>query len=70
MLCGASIILGNNGFIWISPIISDDHQQPQHRFQTPTNVSSVEKEERVSQWFNPNANCSHFLLVHWNTDTS
>lgn len=47
MLCGASIILGNNGYIWISPIVSDDHQQPQYRFQTPTGVSSVEKEEKV-----------------------
>lgn len=35
LLCGASIILGNNGYVWISPQVSDDHQQPQMRFQTP-----------------------------------
>lgn len=35
LLCGASLILGNNGYIWISTKVSDDHQQPQMRFQTP-----------------------------------
>ena len=45
MLCGASIILGNNGYVWISTKVSDDHQQPQMRFQTPvTERKSVEEE--------------------------
>ena len=61
MLCGASIILGNNGYIWISPIVSDDHQQPQYRFQTPTGVSSVEKEEKVST--------SKFIILVFSLDT-
>jgi len=39
MLCGASIILGNNGYIWISTKVSDDHQQPQMRFQSPLSES-------------------------------
>ena len=51
LLCGASIILGNNGFIWISPQISDDHQQPQMRFQTPAtgkgSVASGPGDQRV-----------------------
>ena len=48
MLCGASIILGNNGYIWISTKVSDDHQQPQMRFQTPvTEDKSGEKEEVI-----------------------
>lgn len=61
MLCGASIILGNNGYIWISPIVSDDHQQPQYRFQTPTGVSSIEKEEKVST--------SKFIILVFSLDT-
>ena len=41
LLCGASIILGNNGYVWISPQVSDDHQQPQMRFQTPAGTEGV-----------------------------
>lgn len=32
LLCGASIILGNNGYIWISSQEATDHQVPQKRF--------------------------------------
>lgn len=39
LLCGASIILGNNGYIWISSHESTDHQVAQKRFQA--GVSSV-----------------------------
>ena len=50
LLCGASVILGNNGYIWITPLVSDDHQQPQFRFQTPTGGgSSVEREDKVRE---------------------
>ena len=41
MLCGASIILGNNGYIWISTQVSDDHQQPQKRFQSLDSADSA-----------------------------
>lgn len=41
LLCGASVILGNNGYVWISPQVSDDHQQPQMRFQTPSSKEGV-----------------------------
>lgn len=49
LLCGASLIVGNNGFIWISTKVSDDHQQPQMRFQTPVFPlkQSAAKEETV-----------------------
>lgn len=43
MLCGASIILGNNGYIWISTQVTDDHQQPQMRFQTPADSADRNK---------------------------
>ena len=33
-------LLGNNGYIWISPIILDDHQQEQMRFQLPSTPGS------------------------------
>lgn len=44
LLCGVSIILGNNGFVWISPIVIDDNQQYVLRFQLPSapGTSSVE----------------------------
>jgi len=35
LLCGASVILGNNGYIWISPGNATDHLQAQRRFQEP-----------------------------------
>lgn len=47
MLCGASIIFGNNGYIWISTKVSDDHQQPQMRFQTPVSEKQADREEAV-----------------------
>ena len=49
--CGASVILGNNGYIWISPLVSDDHTQDGSiRFQTPSNLaaSSVETTTKVN----------------------
>lgn len=39
LLCGASVILGNNGYIWISSHESTDHQVSQRRFQV--NVASA-----------------------------
>ena len=50
LLCGASVILGNNGYIWISPLVSDDHAKDGGmRFQTPSNpaASSVETTTKV-----------------------
>ena len=41
LLCGASIILGNNGYVWISLQVSNDHQQPQMRFQTPAGTEGM-----------------------------
>ncbi|XP_019849816.1 PREDICTED: exosome complex component RRP4-like [Amphimedon queenslandica] len=60
LLCGASLILGNNGYIWISPIILDDHQQEQMRFQLPstpgsssvktvTHVATIEERETIAR---------------------
>lgn len=52
LLCGASVILGNNGFVWISPHESTDHQRSQRRFQAPaTNsdhhqITVLSKDER------------------------
>ena len=49
--CGASVILGNNGYIWISPLVTDDHTQDGSiRFQTPSNpaASSVETTTKVN----------------------
>ena len=50
-LCGASIILGNNGYVWISIIISSDNQQEALRFQVPSTPgsSSVETQTRVNR---------------------
>jgi exosome complex component RRP4 len=44
LLCGASLILGNNGNVWISPVVLDDHQQEQRRFQlsSDTGASSID----------------------------
>lgn len=55
LLCEASIILGNNGFIWISPLVKEDHQKDVLRFQVPSapGTSSIEKETQV---------CSAYLL--------
>ena len=48
MLAGASIILGNNGYIWLSSVVCDDHQQPQLRFQIPSaNEDPVQEENKV-----------------------
>ena len=49
MLAGASIILGNNGYIWLSSVVCDDHQQPQHRFQIPSSNEEgpVQEEDKV-----------------------
>lgn len=33
LLCGASVILGNNGYIWICPHETTDHLLAQRRFQ-------------------------------------
>lgn len=33
LLCGASVILGNNGYIWISSQELTDHQESQKRLQ-------------------------------------
>ena len=43
--------LGNNGYIWISPVILDDHQQEQMRFQLPSapGSSSVETHTHVCE---------------------
>ena len=55
LLCGASVILGNNGYIWISPLNTTDHLQAQRRFQEPltskgqsdsTSKMVVSKEQR------------------------
>ncbi|KAL5483723.1 hypothetical protein EMCRGX_G020131 [Ephydatia muelleri] len=47
MLAGASIILGNNGYIWLSSVVCDDHQQPQLRFQIPSaNEGPVQEENK------------------------
>lgn len=50
-LCGASIILGNNGYVWISIIVSSENQQEALRFQVPSTPgsSSVETQSRVNQ---------------------
>lgn len=42
LLCGASIILGNNGYIWISSHESTDHQVAQKRLQA--GVTSIHLE--------------------------
>lgn len=47
-MCGVSIILGNNGYIWISPIVMDDHQHEQMRFQLDTATSSIDTHTHVS----------------------
>ena len=46
LLCGASVILGNNGYIWISPLETTDHLQAQRRFQEPS--SKRESSSKVS----------------------
>lgn len=51
LLCGASIILGNNGYIWISSQESTDHQLAQKHLRTSTAstsplVVSESKEQR------------------------
>lgn len=52
LLCGASVILGNNGYIWICPHETTDHSVSQRRFQEPSSSAgsqasySVSKEER------------------------
>ena len=64
LLCGASLILGNNGFIWISPIVVDDHQQEQKRFQVPSTpgASSVETHTHVCI-FSLKATL-HYIVLH------
>lgn len=44
-LAGASVILGNNGYVWLSTIVYDDHQQPQFRFQIPSGSEDPVLEE-------------------------
>ena len=52
LLCGASIILGNNGYVWISSRESTDHQVAQKRFQAGVtsnhrdNASAESREQR------------------------
>ena len=50
LLCEASVILGNNGFIWISPLMKEEHLKEEVlRFQVPSapGTSSVEKKIEV-----------------------
>ena len=48
LLCEASIILGNNGYIWISPLVKENFSRDVLRFQVPSapGTSSVEKQPR------------------------
>jgi exosome complex RNA-binding protein Rrp4 len=51
--CGASIILGNNGFIWICPTVSDDEDNGLGRFAE--NLLEVRNKMRL----HPSPLCFH-----------
>ena len=70
-LCGVSLILGNNGFVWICPTIEDVQKQDQLRYQVPsapgtssveTAVHVVSKDERSTMA--RIRNCIHALVHH------
>jgi exosome complex component RRP4 len=63
LLCGASVILGNNGFIWISSKESTDHQVAQKRFQAGVSTTSHENVSESKEQRNVIARLRNCILA-------
>ena len=42
--CGASVILGNNGYVWISPLDNEEATLADDQTERPTNDDTTNKE--------------------------
>ncbi|ETN63659.1 exosome complex exonuclease RRP4 [Anopheles darlingi] len=65
--CGASIILGNNGFIWISPILNSEGEESGGFTQNLGDVVTQEDRETVARLKNCILGLAHCKMMLYDT---